>query len=114
MCDEVETVKGFCYGSDRLNASGGCEAAVTSRTRVRWKKFRECGEILFGKRFSLWMKGKIYILKRAERSMVRAMCGVKLVDKRNIKELTNMLGLKEATDKLARANSIRWYGHVVR
>ena len=40
MCDEVETVKGFCYLGNRLNASGGCEAAVTAKTRVGWKKFR--------------------------------------------------------------------------
>ena len=38
MYDEVETVKGLCYFGDRLNASGGCEAAVTARTRVGWKK----------------------------------------------------------------------------
>ena len=68
MCDEVETVKGFRYLGDRLNASGGCKAAVTARKRflpsksfsLGWKKFRECGKILFGKRFSLQMKGKIY------------------------------------------------------
>ena len=60
ICDEVETVKGFCYLGNRLNISGGCEAAVTSRTRVGWKKCNECGEIQFGKRFSLQMKGKIY------------------------------------------------------
>ena len=52
MCNEVETVKGFCYLGDKLNASEGCEATVTARTRVGWKKFRVCGEILFGKRFS--------------------------------------------------------------
>ena len=61
MCDEVETVTGFCYLGDRLNVNGGCEAVVTARTRVGWKKFRECGKILFGKSFSLQMKGKIYI-----------------------------------------------------
>ena len=33
MSDEVETVKGFCYLGDRLNASGECEATVTARTR---------------------------------------------------------------------------------
>ena len=60
MCDEMETVKGFYYLGDRLNASGGCEVSVTARTRLGWKKFRECEEILFGKRFSLRMKGKIY------------------------------------------------------
>ena len=44
-------MKGFCYRGDRLSASKGCEAAVTARTRLRWKKFRKCGEILFGKDF---------------------------------------------------------------
>ena len=44
-------VKEFCYFGDRLNAIEGCEAAVTARTRLEWKKFRECGEILFRKRF---------------------------------------------------------------
>ena len=34
LCDKVETVKGFCYLADRMNASGGCEAAVTSRMRI--------------------------------------------------------------------------------
>ena len=60
MCDEVEIVKGFCYLGNRLNASGGCEAAVTARTRLGWKKFRECGEIQFGKRFSLYIKAMLY------------------------------------------------------
>ena len=41
LCDEVETVNGFCYLGDRLNASGGCEAAVTTRVRICWIKFRE-------------------------------------------------------------------------
>ena len=40
------------------------------------------------------------------------MCGVNLVDKRNTEELMDMLGLKEAADKLARSNGMRWYGHV--
>ena len=34
LCDEVEGVNGFCYLGDRLNSSGGCEAAVTTRVRV--------------------------------------------------------------------------------
>ena len=34
LCDEVETVNGFCYLGKRLNASGGCEAAVTPRVRI--------------------------------------------------------------------------------
>ena len=51
MCDKVKTVKEFCYLGHWLNASGGCEAAVTARTRLGWKKFKEFVGILFGKRF---------------------------------------------------------------
>ena len=115
LCDEVETVKGFCYLGDTLNASGGCEIAVTSRVRIGWMKFRECGELLRGRRLSLRMKGMVYqscvrsaklygsetwclresemaILRRTERAMVRSMCGVKLVDRKNTEELMEMLG----------------------
>ena len=137
LCDEVETVKSFCYLGDSLNASGGCEAAVTARARLGWVKFRECGEILLGRRFPLKMKGRIYrscvrsamlygsetwclkenemsILRRTERAMVRAMCGVKLKDRESSEELMNRLGLKERVEHLAKANGVRWYGHVLR
>ena len=59
-------------------------------------------------------ENKVAILRRAKRSMVRVMCGVKLVDKRNTHELMDMLRLKEAADKLARANGMRLYGHILR
>ena len=42
------------------------------------------------------------------------MCGVKFVEKNNKMGLLNMLRLKEAVDKLVRANDVRWYGHVLR
>jgi len=60
LCDEVATVNLFCYLDGKLNASGGCEIAVTARTRLRWMKFRECGEFLYGKNFSLKLKGRVY------------------------------------------------------
>ena len=53
-------MKSFCYSGDRLNAIVGSEAAVTARTGIGWIKFRECGELLYGSKFSLKMKGKIY------------------------------------------------------
>ena len=125
LCDKVETVKGFCYLGDRLNASGGCETAVTSRVRIGWMKFRECGELLRGRR----IKGMVYrscvrltmlygsetwclresemaILRRTIRAMVRSMCGVKLVDRKDTEELIEMLGLKKTLNKR--------YGHVIR
>ena len=100
-------------------------------------KFREYGELLRKRRFSLRMKGMVYrrcvrsamlygsetwclreiemaILRRTERVMVRSMCGVKFVDRKKMKELMEMLGLKETLDRMAKANGVRWYGHVIR
>ena len=56
LCEEVETVRGFCYLGDRVNASGDCKAVVTARARVGWVKFKECGELLNLKSFSLRRK----------------------------------------------------------
>ena len=69
--------------------------------------------MLYGSETWCLRENKIAILRR-ERLMVRMMCGVKLVDKRNTEELMDMLGLKEAADKLTRVNGVRWYGHVLR
>ena len=51
MCDGVETVSKFTYLGDRLNATGGCETAVTARSRIGWMKFRQCSKILKGRWF---------------------------------------------------------------
>ena len=48
---------------------------------------------------------------RTERAMARSMCEVKLVDRKNTGELMEMLGLNKT---LAKANEVRWYGHVIR
>ena len=81
-------------------------------------KFEECRELLLKRSFFLKMKGMMYcscvrsamlygsetwclrenemiILKRTERAMVRSMCGVKLVDRKNTEDLMKMLALKE-------------------
>ena len=75
---------------------------MTARPRIEWVKFRECGQLLNSKRFSLKLKGMVYqscvrsamlygsetwcfrenemaILRRTEKAMVRAMCGAKLI-----------------------------------
>ena len=54
-----------------------------------------------------------WCLRENEMIMVRSMCGVKLVDTKNTENLIKMLGLKETLDKMAQANGVRWYGHVV-
>ena len=133
LCNEVKTVNEFCYLGDRLNSSGGCEATVTARVRIGWLRFRECGELLLGNRFPLKIKGKVYhccirsaimyknkawCLKENEkailRRMVRAMCGQKVIDRKTTEEQMEMLGLKETIDRLATANEVKWYAHVLR
>ena len=42
---------------NRVNAGGGCEAAVTAEARYGWVRFRECSKLLYGKRFPLRLKG---------------------------------------------------------
>ena len=60
MCNEVETVNKFCCLGDQLNFNGGYEAAKTARMRLCWMKFKECAELLLGKRYSLKIKARIY------------------------------------------------------
>ena len=60
LCEEVETVRGFCYLGHRVNAGSGCEAAVIARAKIGLVKCRECGELLNSKRFSLKLKGMVY------------------------------------------------------
>ena len=101
-----------------MSAGGGCEAAVTARTRCGWVMFRECGELLYGRRFYLRLTGAVYesyvrpamlcgretwcltesemrILRGTERSMVRAMCGVQLKDRKKSTDFMLMLVLNE-------------------
>ena len=59
LCDKVETVREFTYLCDSVRAGGGCEAAVTARTRCGWVKLRECGELLYDRRFPLKLKGAV-------------------------------------------------------
>ena len=47
----------FTHHGDWVSAGGECEATVTARTRCGWVKFRECGELLYGRRFPLKLNG---------------------------------------------------------
>ena len=46
--------------------------------------------------------------------MVRAMCGLKVADRKTTEEQMDRRGLRETIDRLATANGVRWYGHVLR
>ena len=51
---------------------------------------------------------------RTESAMLRSMCAVKLVNRKNNEELMKMLGLEEIFDKMAKINGVLWHGQVVR
>ena len=115
MCDKVVTVGELTYLGDRVSAGGGCEAAVTARTKCGSVNIREFVELLYGGKFTIWLKGAVYksyirtaiiygsyawclkecemgILLRTERSMVKAMCGVQLKNRKRSTDLMLMLG----------------------
>ena len=46
--------------------------------------------------------------------MVRAICGQKVVDGKTTKEPMDLSGLRETIDRLATANGVRWYEHVLK
>ena len=70
--------------------------------------------MLYGSETWCLKENEMAILRRTERAMVRAKCGVKLRDRRSTEDLREMLGLEEPLELRARANGVRWYGHVLR
>ena len=110
LCDGVETVSKLTYIGGQIECNWWVRNSGNSYNKNWLVKFRECSEIRKGRKFSLKMKGKVYkscvrsamlygseawrlranemaILTRTERAMIRAMCGVKLLDQRNSEEL---------------------------
>ena len=59
-------------------------------------------------------ESEMQCLQMTERSIVRAMCGVQLIDSNRSTDLMFMLGLSETIDQLSMANSHRWHCHVLR
>ena len=51
---------------------------------------------------------------KTESAMLRSMCAVKLLDRKNNEELMKMLALEEILGKMAKINGVLWHGQVVR
>ena len=119
-----------------MSASGRHKASVTARTRCGLVKFRESGELPYGRRFPLKLKGAIYrsyvrlaILHRNEAWCLKE-CEMGILHSTEIHgesnvwsaaqrqkrsmDFTFILGLKETIDQLDMANSVRWYCYVLR
>ena len=65
--------------------------------------------ILYGRDEWCLKESEMGILRRTERSIVKAMCGLQLKDRKTSEDLMLMLGLKDIIDELAMANSVQWY-----
>ena len=70
--------------------------------------------MLYGSETWCLRENETAILRRTVRAMVRAMCGAKPMEKKRTEDLMEMLGLKETVVQMAKANGVRWYGHVLR
>jgi hypothetical protein len=133
---KLECVEKFCYLGDMIGAGGGAEEASRVRVRCAWTKFRELAPILTTRGASLKVKGKVYRacvqrvlvygsetwpmkvddmqrLERAERMMVRWMCGVSLKNRISCEELNRRLSVVGVAD-VVRHGRLRWFGHVER
>ena len=110
---------------------------MTVRTKCGWVKIRVYSELLYGRMYPLKLKGVVYqsyvrpiilhgseawclkesemgILRRTEISMVRAICGEQLIDRKRSTDLMFMLGSNKIIDQMTMANSVPWHGHVLR
>ena len=100
----LDCVENFCYLGDEIGARGGAEEACRNRVKNSWMSFNKLGPILTTRGVSMRLKGKFYRmcvqrvmvygsetwpmrveeirrLERAERMMIRWMCGVTLKDR---------------------------------
>ena len=133
--EDYEGVQSFCYLGDMVSASGGVDLAVSSRIRCGWKKFHDLAPFLTS-RAPLRMKAQVYAacvrsamtyasetwavkadhlarMQRAEKAMVRWMCGARLSDGVRSEELRRRMGLEDIVDVMRRTR-LRWFGHVQR
>ena len=133
---ELDCVNEFCYLGDMIGSGGGARHAAVMRVKCAWGKFGELLDILAEKGVSLKVKGLLYRacvqsvmvygsetwptrvedmqrLVKAERAMVRWMCGARLNDKLASSGLLERLGVVGVEEVVSR-NRLRWFGHVER
>ena len=56
----LELVDKFCYSGDMLNINGDADAAVETRIRTEWNKFRQLVPLLTNKDISLIVRRRLY------------------------------------------------------
>jgi len=81
----LESVDKFCYLNDMLSVDGDADAAIETRIRIGWNKFRQLVPLLTNKAISLIVRGRLYsscvqssMLHESETWPVRKKIGVAL------------------------------------
>ena len=62
--------------------------------------------MLYGSEMWCLRENEMAILRRTEKAMMRAMCKVKVIEKRTNQELMSLLNLNDTLDGLARASRV--------
>ena len=70
--------------------------------------------MLYGSETWAMRKAEENVFRRAERAMLRMMCGVRLRDRKRTSEFMSMACLNEDIVVGVRKSRLRWYGHVLR
>ena len=80
---------------------------------MKGKVYKSCVRLAMLYESETWClrEKEMATLKRTERAMIRAMCGVTQLDRRNSKDLMDMLGIKESLDRMTKASIVVSAGH---
>jgi len=80
---------------------------------MKGKVYKSCirSVMLYGS--ETWcLRERVGNFEKTDRAMLRGMCSVKLMDRRNTEKLMAMLG--PSLDMMAKVSSMWWYGHILR
>ena len=82
---------------------------------MKGKIFRACVQsvLIYGTETWAMKAENLYSLERAERMMVRWMCGVSLKDRKRSEDLYSLLGVWSVAE-VVKHGRLRWFGHVER
>ena len=120
-----------------IQRDGGCDLAVRERVRKGWMKFRELSGILCNRKLALKWRGVVYrtcvrtammygcenwpmkgknedTWIRAERRMIRMICGVTVANREKVEDLKERLGFVDDIMIGVKKSRLRWAGHVLR
>ena len=82
----------------------GRKFSVKMKERISQSYVRSA--MLYGSEMWCLRENEMAILRKTEKAMMRAMCKVKVIEKRTNQELMSLLNLKDTLDGLARASRV--------